>query len=96
MVIRPLAPPKISAKAATGAVEMPKTASITKAHNSADSAKRATHSGCTLRPKANSIIRAPTCAGPNSAPIHTTVPASMPERAKISSRLADMPDGTKA
>ncbi len=42
------------------------------------------------------MSRAPTCAGPNSAPIHTTVPASMPERVKIASRCADSPEGTKA
>ena len=38
--------------------------------------------------------RAATCDGPNSAPIVTTVPASMPPRPKIASRWADNPEGT--
>jgi MFS family permease len=96
MVTSPLAPPNISAKAAATGTETPSTASITNAHSKVPSAKRTTHSGCRSLPKENSINRAPTCAGPNSAPIHTTVPASMPAREKIASRCADRPDGTKA
>ena len=60
MVIRPLAPPNINANAAAVAVETPSNTNIVKAQRKVVSAKRAIHSGCKLRPKANSIKRAPT------------------------------------
>ena len=58
-------------------------------------ADRAIASGWVLPPKVNSNSRDATWDGPNSAPIVTTVPASMPARPKIASRCADIPDGTK-
>ena len=97
MVMRPLAPPNISAKAAATGTEMPSSANMTKAQSS--TAQREARHPQRMQVAAEGEFdqpRAPTCAGPNSAPIHTTVPASIPERAKIASRCADRPDGTKA
>ena len=74
---------------------MPANASNTNAHITSVTADRAMASGWVPPPKVNSNSRDATWDGPNSAPIATTVPASMPARPKIASRCADMPDGTK-
>ena len=95
-VISPLAAPNITAKAAAVATDRPRAASMTKASTTRPTAKRAIHNECTLRAKKNSISRAVTCDGPNSAPIVTAVPASSPSRWKIASRCAASPEGTNA
>ena len=96
MVMSPLHMPNMTAKAAAAATEMPKAANSTNATSNIPTAKRATLSGWTRRANTNSQMRAATCAGPNSAPMVTTVAASMPARPKIARRCADSPDGTNA
>ena len=96
MVRRPFAIPNITAKLAAAATVSPNRAMSANAASSIATAKRAMSSGWMLRANSNSQMRAATCAGPNSAPIATTVAASMPARPKIASRCADRPDGTKA
>jgi len=96
MVRRPFAIPNMTAKLAALATVSPKIASKANATSSIPTAKRATLSGWVRRANTNSQMRAATCAGPNNAPIATTVAASMPARPKMASRCADIPDGTKA
>ena len=96
MVITPFAAPNRIANSTAWSGVMPTSTRSAKANTIVPIEMRATHTACSRPPEMKSANLVTTCEGPNSAPMVTASPASMPPRCRMVSRCVVVPDSTKA